>query len=334
MSTPICELVITYDGSEKKLSFKLLDHQQRKLCMKQIYNSMLGSNKLNIASNHFELLGMDMILNERKLNYILKNIYSNTTLQLNQIKNFYGFISNMTYNQLQIKYILSDKQLYKPLISFIVTNISKYEWLFALIVRTIQLWKQKHYLFAIKNGLCQSLLSLTDVYRYHHREKIISLYKTGKRAGAFWNTLINDCKNQRTCTKEKCRFELFRTFYLQFHRYFAKKNDRKTSEMFCDTMKSGYSEIYRELPKRYIYAKYYYKQMNYFIDRNYLDSSTNILHTDSHRKCGYIKCDKSLCPKGDMLYVCKGCKLVTYCNRNHQKKSWNALHREQCLRKC
>eukprot|EP01084_Bolivina_argentea_P069021 125637_1 len=48
-------------------------------------------------------------------------------------------------------------------------------------------------------------------------------------------------------------------------------------------------------------------------------------------KCGWVKCLKdSLKIK---IKLCKGCMLIGYCCRNHQKKDWVMMHSQQCLRK-
>ena len=57
----------------------------------------------------------------------------------------------------------------------------------------------------------------------------------------------------------------------------------------------------------------------------------------------YIKmgesCKWPLCSKHHLMEgfatksVCKGCRLVKYCGRNHQKKHWNLIHSQQCTRR-
>eukprot|EP01084_Bolivina_argentea_P009249 17299_1 len=48
-------------------------------------------------------------------------------------------------------------------------------------------------------------------------------------------------------------------------------------------------------------------------------------------KCGWPLCNKKK-HEFQNKNKCKGCKLTQYCSRNHQKKHWNHIHREQCLR--
>eukprot|EP01084_Bolivina_argentea_P146688 256774_1 len=240
---PICDLEIKHDdGSDEKLSFKLLQNEERKMCMKIIYDSLSRSHEMQLVCDHFELLGMETIANAQKLKYILNYFYAkDATLQLNHIRNFHQFISNLTCNSLQIKYVLSDKQLYKPLISFILSNVSKYDELWYALVKTIPHWKKKHYLFAMRNGLRKSLLYVTEASRERHRQTIIHCYHKQKNGRLFWTALVNHYGYNEDVDSDDCTFQNLRKFYLQFHRYFAKKDEMKIAEAFWSPIKREYA---------------------------------------------------------------------------------------------
>lgn len=49
--------------------------------------------------------------------------------------------------------------------------------------------------------------------------------------------------------------------------------------------------------------------------------------------CGWLPCyGMRLKSDGchETMYVCKGCRLIKYCCRKHQKKHWKFIHRWQC----
>ena len=55
------------------------------------------------------------------------------------------------------------------------------------------------------------------------------------------------------------------------------------------------------------------------------------------RECGWLPCaffNAQKRKRKDMkpALTCKGCKLIRYCCRNHQKKHWKFIHRQQCIK--
>ena len=52
----------------------------------------------------------------------------------------------------------------------------------------------------------------------------------------------------------------------------------------------------------------------------------------SGKRCGWNRCkiERKYCNHHIEWKICKGCKFVYYCCRNHQKKHWNSGHASQC----
>ena len=58
---------------------------------------------------------------------------------------------------------------------------------------------------------------------------------------------------------------------------------------------------------------------------------TDIIFSDSRARscgCGFPFCQTRMEGK----YICKGCRLVRYCCRRHQKRHWKYIHSQQCKR--
>eukprot|EP01084_Bolivina_argentea_P051834 95311_1 len=55
----------------------------------------------------------------------------------------------------------------------------------------------------------------------------------------------------------------------------------------------------------------------------------NYVHKN-FRICGWPLCTKQL-HEFESKNICKGCHLIRYCGKNHQKKHWKYIHSQQCL---
>ena len=57
-----------------------------------------------------------------------------------------------------------------------------------------------------------------------------------------------------------------------------------------------------------------------------------VVKKDVKEYCGWPLCQKEIEKNDGKKTKCKGCKLIKYCSRNHQKKHWSYIHRQQCLK--
>eukprot|EP01084_Bolivina_argentea_P274409 467723_1 len=164
---------------------------------------------------------------------------------------------------------------------------------------TIKYWKQKHFIFAINNGLYK-LLMVWWIKRVH--------FPYSPRVQI---ELVLSCVLYQNCLKYASKIDynsaitMKEYFVTTFRKYF-KDNSNKS---------------YRQ----------YLRAMN---GSNLCGISKFIKYQQNEEvivKCGWPLCNKQR-KEFEIRNKCKGCELLKYCCKSHQKKHWKFIHRQQCLR--
>eukprot|EP00483_Globobulimina_turgida_P004763 UN04772 len=92
----------------------------------------------------------------------------------------------------------------------------------------------------------------------------------------------------------------------------------------------SYFKQHGENECEFLFRQYVYWQL--FVN----DRESKVIYLRSEQDgCGVSHCEWKYCEetkKSKKLYRCKGCQLVTYCCKSHQKKHWKTIHSKQCLR--
>ena len=211
-----------------------------------------------------------------------------------------------------IHFTLKMAGLYKKEINPVMMEGAQVYWQCVVsLVVCIQYWKSQHFMFAVDIGLSKLMADMYQECKYQSEQH----YSNKK------------CSNA-TCAKAINTFVLLHDIYIyhaqkceQYLLSCAKEENGKLmpylEQSFVHTG-AGLAEIsaWRSswVPKYSATKK----------DRFYLGDRI-------HRECGLLSCRKR---KGHDNFakqsICKGCRLVRYCCRNHQKRHWKHIHSQQC----
>eukprot|EP01084_Bolivina_argentea_P118617 210422_1 len=350
---PSCDITINeIDGTVSKLSFDLLDNTKRKECCALILESLHFTSTKSIemfnAYIGFRILGNEIILNTKKFKFILNQFYRDyTKLNSIHIDNFVQFICTITENKLLIKFILSDPLLWKPFIQSIVLNTNKqYDFhLLRDLLKTVRFWKKHHYSFFVHDSTIVNCVRNAIVYHANkffdkHYKQIKYLYNQRQlNTKSFWNKMYDlySCKDEKG--NIVCELYYLESIYQNLKIFVIAANVPEFYQSFLASLQREYQNCYNRVKKN-AYKRFYYKKLIEFTE--WSDRHKQIVTSKEKRVlmqwCDYSKCNQLLknlgcnsC-KANSVYLCKGCKLVAYCGRNHQKKDWKILHQHQCLK--
>eukprot|EP01084_Bolivina_argentea_P004281 8146_1 len=251
------------------------------------------------------------ISHKQHLLQIFANCHGSNDIVQQQWMKFTQFLGLILSDKYTTKQFFNTQNVLTPFISAIIKMLlfrpkhfksysdPQYNAVVLHLQNSIKYWKTKHFIIALDNRFCHLLcVFLTDRNIGNSKTMIY-----------FWGVLTQ-------------------TFI-----YYARKKDKKNQNNFiCNMYKKEAKKLFAmtgcietiPLPNRDFFLN--------AINGDSMGSSNReqmrLHNEDIVLKCDWIKCRKVLNTKS--IKLCKRCKLVYYCSRNHQKKHWKYIHSQNC----
>eukprot|EP01084_Bolivina_argentea_P014472 27052_1 len=221
------------------------------------------------------------------------------------------FIYVMFKNHLMVKYIMHRSSIWKPLFTYVVKrSTEKSDAVHVHIIsQTYKYLKWRHVLWLLKIDFIALLVCRVNMYM----KEVFETTELTEDDLWLWldpvNRITYRIKNVCELTNN---WKIWKTFRQRYH-----SEIKKLVNMYKGTQRYYFCVQIQDALDL--------KKPNAF--RIVYEGFTQ--YTWQEKLCGWIKCKID----ADKLYVCKGCKLVQYCCRKHQKKDWKMIHSTQCLTK-
>eukprot|EP01084_Bolivina_argentea_P271091 461145_1 len=316
----------------------LLNINDRQIVSDIIVESILKKRdyiKLEFESYQIADILFYHMLISKQWNKLLLTLKTHITklLKLNTLYNFVRLWSGAN-NYLFVKYILSNRSMWKPLFLFCIKALKyletvdmdcdlilKMNAIWSILSSTSYYWSKVHIEFinshydighafghfAIIHWLDQQMyrkdsnftLELSNIYlnpKYNFNHKVMKVIRSFslRPDGHFLSMKhpVNLCKTIKNNTLKRCNA-------------FTPPKSMKCTKEFEEYFSVVPGLLFEKITKE---DRNEWKEMKY---------------------CAWIHCNADA--NSSKLYICKGCKLVFYCNRNHQKKHWKLVHGKQCM---
>eukprot|EP01084_Bolivina_argentea_P308722 533924_1 len=278
------------------------------------------------------------------------------------INNFIELFRILTSDRLTLKYIFNKTpKIWKILLSTIMTLLlthwhvledSQLMNLMILLARSSSYWENTHWSLIINHGFCKLLMRYTQKI---YKDFIMLMLKTNsstvfteKQMAIFIPYMITK-DLQNSPHKIKMRKKYKKQLYVEYKT--LSKLDQSATEMQELMAKGADRELAMSMQLSCNALNVVEKSYKLLSDANLLNrnyqiiknkkikaSSHNIVSGDLTSVSDKIKTPKSFCKwifcgnTQRKLYKCKGCQLINYCCRKHQKQHWTYIHSQQCLR--
>ncbi len=251
-----------------------------------------------------DILAYEIFLRSDKLNnvwvFIKKTLKGAEPLIWNKkygaYDNFCNIFTLFTANRLMRKYIMNKSQLWKPYLLFLIT-ILRHPQISCVLVY---------------GGLFTFLLDFIGNFKNKH----ISYLLNHRLAEAVVTAFLNGQRRLRESEVQIAR--ILRLLFVVIIKRSTNLQWKKFTKSVEDLLKFYFLPI-----------QFYIFPIKFYMMQSDKTKSELELWDADGIKCGYIECAEI---RRANLKVCKGCRLIYYCSRNHQKKDWKFIHSQQCLR--
>ena len=284
--------IMIYDPSDESISCEALDDKR---------TSVL----LNSIGYHFFIR-----------TYIRPRINKHSSF--NEMVNYRVFLSAMFNNKLMVKRMMDNDGFAKQLISdfslILKSNLTKLSniALLHIMTKSVNYWKIQHLQHALDINLDISIgLAYKQIYLVNVQiRKNISL-----NVILIWIWIAFRNESMPLFSKWKCRMKKQLHIISHYRRYSSKKVDicHQSIVNFNDLCKASKATKYKSLkPSRFWYE---WRDCGYTFCKRYTRMSI-------HQDAGEHQPVK--------MKICKGCKLIYYCNKSCQKRDWKHRHKVFC----
>eukprot|EP01084_Bolivina_argentea_P018485 34415_1 len=313
-----------------------------------------------ILTNKFK--NLFKIFDQPWTNYIRK--YDSMLIEKNiSFFNLNYFLGTLSSYPLLQRYIWRHKKLWKPLLHFLIKLLmDKHlkigdELVFSTILQLfarVKYRRNRHFIYLVNNGFSDCIENLATKCWQQNRKVIVNCYnKSNGRHdnGGYDAMILNSFDANSGRYKES---ENIMPFYIEIQKnkvmiqifvalnsIFRKCKKKGNLLFFCINPAEEYVIFSKKLKSK-LYSTTHCKNKCEMLFRMYVywqlfvnDKITETYLRSKHIGYGRTHCEWKYCKqtkKTKKLYRCKGCQLVTYCCKSHQKKHWKTIHSKQCLR--
>ena len=329
-------IVITHQNIES--TFKIIENALNSKLLVKLDDDRLKNQYFMIIQS----ISFRLILNSRIDGFfplsvselLLPPKVRNDYLSYTEIQNINICLKLIWQNQLMLKCWMKDRQKWFVLFSFL-TNIfeifkdsfivpNPLSDLISTLMSTGPYWTKKHFIFLNENEVARSCM------KFIKHTYLVSMRK--KPSSALSDQLLNITK----------------IFYMYHIQYDNQLKFRLWMKQIKDVSKGPCCDGCKERNPNAI--PYFDKEMDNFMSnlrdfkKKYNKQNLTIGRiTTSHKRqiiskkydifsdlklCGNIDCKNK--NKYDKLKVCKGCRVIYYCNKYCQKVDWKNIHKKQC----
>ena len=244
-TTPFVHWEQDYDVKKTSAIIFNFDDDENRERSTFLLNAVFASNKylrpLLRGSTSFVFMYQCIVISRERFIKCLKLFDQNasTLKTLNRV-NFWHLMMSIYYKPLLIKYMLSDKSVWKPLFLGIFSNIREdnfcYGELWLILIYILPFWKGKHYRFAMKNGIEQTIVLLAGKYLNTYGKDLWRAYECMKRKRNFLDVdLYHESTTVTVANLQR--------YFIRFYQYCSKRGKLDLYDSFSRSMHYKFTDL-------------------------------------------------------------------------------------------